>query len=54
MAHIRKTYKIFDFLPADAKDYDQDVCELFRDQHAKFLMTGFFKMPRGMTGLDSG
>lgn len=45
---------MFEFEAANAKDYEQDVAELFRDNHAAFVLRGFLKMPRGMTGLDSG
>lgn len=53
---IKQTYKIFDFEPAKAKQYDmdEDVVDLFRDLHSKFVFKGFQKMPKGMTGLDSG
>lgn len=51
---IRQTYKIFEFKPADAKDYEHIEVELSRELHAAFVMKGFDKMPKGMTGLDSG
>ena len=50
---IKTTYKIYEFTPADAKDYQEDN-ELYAEMHAKFVMKGFERMPRGMTGLDSG
>lgn len=52
--HIKKFYKMFDFEPAKAKDYEQDIAELFKDNHAAFVFRGFAKLPRGMTRLDSG
>ena len=51
---IKGTYKIYEFTPANAKDYENDDVELYREMHAKFVMKGFDKMPRGMTGLDTG
>ena len=45
---------MYDFTPATAKDYESEEVELFRDLHAQFILKGFEKMPRGMTGLDSG
>lgn len=51
---IKGIYMIHNFTPANAKDYENEEVELFRDLHAKFIMKGFDRMPRGMTGLDSG
>ena len=51
---ITQTYKLFEYDPPSAKDYDQDVAEIFSELHAKFIMTGFTKLSKGMTGLDSG
>ena len=51
---IKKTFKIFEFSPPNAKDYELTEAELFKDLHAKFSAKGFEKMPKGMTGLDSG
>jgi hypothetical protein len=43
-----------EFDPATAKDYNFEISEIYQDLHAKFISKGFAKMPRGMTGLDSG
>ena len=51
---IKQNYKMFEFDPPNAKDYEWDEAELFRKLHAEFVMKGFTKMPKGMTGLDSG
>ena len=51
---IKKTYAFHEFTPANAKDYESEDVELFRDLHAEFVLKGFEKMPKGMTGLDSG
>ena len=48
------TAKMFEFDPPNAKDYEWDEAELFRTLHAEFVIKGFTKMPKGMTGLDSG
>lgn len=54
LVQIKKMYKIFDFTPAQAKDYELDAAELFNDLHAEFIFKGFEKLSKGMTGLDSG
>ena len=51
---IKHSYKMFEFDPPNAKDYEWDEAELFRTLHAEFVIKGFTKMPKGMTGLDSG
>ena len=51
---IKTTYQIQEFDPPSAKDYEQDIAEVFKELHAKFVSKGFQRMPRGMTGLDSG
>jgi hypothetical protein len=53
---IKEIYKICDFVPAKAKEYEMDdeIVELHREAHARFSFSGFKKMPKGMTGLDSG
>jgi flagellar biosynthesis/type III secretory pathway protein FliH len=51
---IRQTYKIYEFKAAEAKDYELEATELYAQMHAKFVMKGFEKMSKGMTGLDSG
>ena len=54
LTFIRGTYKLYELRAPDVKDYECDEVELFREMHAKFVMKGFERMPRGMTGLDSG
>ena len=51
---IKNMYKTFEFDPPNAKDYDQEGVDLYRDLHAAFVKKGFEKLPKGMQGLDAG
>ncbi len=51
---IQGTYQIYEYEAASAKEYEKDTAEIFAEMHAKFVRKGFDRMPRGMTGLDSG
>jgi hypothetical protein len=38
---IQSTYRIFDFDPPTAKDYELADAELYKELHAKFILKGF-------------
>ena len=38
---IQSTYRIFEFDPTTAKDYDLADAELYKELHAKFILKGF-------------
>ncbi|CDW89353.1 caax beta [Stylonychia lemnae] len=54
MRLIKGMYHNFELDPPNAKDYDQEGVELFNDLHSEFVKRGFEKLPKGMSGLDSG
>lgn len=47
-------YRLAEFNPCEAQDYENDDLELMRGAHSLFQFKGFQQLSKGMIGQDSG